>query len=76
MYVRVSLIGKGNSNVTLTSHLLYIFSTLVDVSCDVSVTPVDIVWSKRCFKAAFHFRVFDTHVYARKTLNPSTLYIF
>ena len=27
-------------------------------------------------KAAFHFRVFHTHVYARKTLNPSTLYIF
>ena len=27
-------------------------------------------------KAAFHFRVFHTHVYVRKTLNPSTLYIF
>ena len=27
-------------------------------------------------EAAFHFRVFHTHVYARKTLNPSTLYIF
>ena len=27
-------------------------------------------------KAAFHLRVFHTHVYARKTLNPSTLYIF
>ena len=27
-------------------------------------------------KAAFHFRVFHTHVYARKTLNPSTLYLF
>ena len=27
-------------------------------------------------KATFHFRVFHTHVYARKTLNPSTLYIF
>ena len=27
-------------------------------------------------KAAFHFRVFHTHAYARKTLNPSTLYIF
>ena len=27
-------------------------------------------------KAAFHFCVFHTHVYARKTLNPSTLYIF
>ena len=26
-------------------------------------------------KAAFHFRVFHTHVYTRKTLNP-TLYIF
>ena len=26
--------------------------------------------------AAFRFRVFHTHVYARKTLNPSTLYIF
>ena len=30
----------------------------------------------RRVKAAFHFRVFHTHVYARKTLNPSTLYIF
>ena len=29
-----------------------------------------------CLKVAFHFRVFHTHVYARKTLNPSTLYIF
>ena len=29
--------------VTLTPHLLYILSILVDVSCDVSVTPVDIV---------------------------------
>ena len=27
-------------------------------------------------KTAFHFRLFHTHVYARKTLNPSTLYIF
>ena len=27
-------------------------------------------------KAAFHFRVFHTHVYAHKTLNPSILYIF
>ena len=27
-------------------------------------------------KAAFHFRVFHTHVYARKTLNLSALYIF
>ena len=27
-------------------------------------------------KAAFHCRVFHTHAYARKTLNPSTLYIF
>ena len=27
-------------------------------------------------KAAFHFRVFNTYVYARKTLNPSTLYVF
>ena len=40
IYVRASLIGKGNS---ITPHLLYIFSKLVDVSCDVSVTPVDIV---------------------------------
>ena len=31
------------ARVTLTPHLLYIFSILVDVSCDVSVTPVDIV---------------------------------
>ena len=31
------------ARVTLTPHLLYIFSMLVDVSCDVSVTPVDIV---------------------------------
>ena len=28
------------ARVTLTPHLLYIFSILVDVSCDVSVTPV------------------------------------
>ena len=27
-------------------------------------------------KAAFHLRVFHTHVYAHKTLNSSTLYIF
>ena len=27
-------------------------------------------------KAAFHFRGFYTHVYARKTLNPSTLTYF
>ena len=27
-------------------------------------------------KAAFHLRVFYTHVYARKNLNPSVLYIF
>ena len=27
-------------------------------------------------KAAFHLRAFHTHVYARKTSNPSTLYIF
>ena len=31
------------ARVTLTPHLLYIFSILVDVSCDVSVPPVDIV---------------------------------
>ena len=31
------------AKVTLTPHLLYILSMLVDVSCDVSVTPVDIV---------------------------------
>ena len=31
------------ARVTLTQHLLYIFSILVDVSCDVSVTPADIV---------------------------------
>ena len=31
------------ARVTLTQHLLYIFSILVDVLCDVSVTPVDIV---------------------------------
>ena len=31
------------ARVTLTPHLLYIFSILVDVSCDVSVTPVDVV---------------------------------
>ena len=31
------------AKVTLTPHLLYILSILVDVSCDVSVTPVDIV---------------------------------
>ena len=30
----------------------------------------------KSLKAAFHFRVFHTHVYARKTLNPSTLYVF
>ena len=30
----------------------------------------------RIIKAAFHFRVLHTHVYPRKTLNPSTLYIF
>ena len=39
IYVRVFL----SARVTLTPHLLYIFSMLVDVSCDVSVTPVDIV---------------------------------
>ena len=26
-------------------------------------------------QGAFHFRVFHTHVYARKTLNSSTLHI-
>ena len=31
------------ARVTLTPHLLYIFSILVDVLCDVSVTPVDTV---------------------------------
>ena len=31
------------AKVTLTPHLLYILSILVDVSCDVSVTHVDIV---------------------------------
>ena len=31
------------ARVTLMPHLLYIFSILVDVSCDVSVTPVDSV---------------------------------
>ena len=31
---------------------------------------------KLSFNAVFHFRVFYTHVYTRKTLNPFTLYIF
>ena len=31
------------AKVTLTPHLPYILSILVDVSCDVSVTPVDTV---------------------------------
>ena len=31
---------------------------------------------KKTVKAAFHFRVFHTHVYARKTLNPSTVLHF
>ena len=37
------------ARVTLAPHLLYIFSILVDVSCDVWVTPVGIVYSKPCF---------------------------
>ena len=39
IYVCVSLIGK----VTLTPRLLHTFSLLVDVSCHVSITPVDSV---------------------------------
>ena len=34
------------------------------------------VFLKKWVKTAFHFRVFHTHVYARKTSNSSTFYIF
>ena len=72
-----TVIQHATNNVDTCTHCAYLFfNHLKRYSIHTIDKHPNIKSLSNAIKAAFHFCAFHTHVYGRKTLNPSTLYIF